>query len=426
MAGQVGTRLFHWARIASLLSLLTLAIGVLIGLAAKSSPGSFASDFVNAVAPIGKAWAIAMQVCAIPLTVALLLSAIVCRDRASDLGRIGARTILVFILFLIFGALLSLSITAWVTSSYPPESAIASAGAESLPEGVVSSGGATSIAGFFAAAFRGDMLSIVVLTLLVGLAIRLGPRQVSVWTGPVFEQAARFVMAVTLVGIILMPMGVLGIASKFAVEHGAGFVGNALYFVALVSAVHVIYIALLYPLTASLGRVSMLSFARAAAPAQAAAASTRSSLACLPITMQCARETLRLPAGVVSFVLPLAVSVFKANRTLSSPTKLVFLAAVYGVHLEPVAVVTFIVAVMLLSIASPGLPSMGRMTTFGAYVAAGLPPEGVLMMEPLDPVPDVFKTAANVTANLSSTAIVARMSGEVVEADSGEPVRLPA
>lgn len=417
MSGQAGTHLLRWARIASLLSLLTLAIGILIGLWAKNSSGSSAANFVNAVMPVGRAWTVGMQACAIPLTLALLLSAIVGRDRTADLGRIGARTLLVFVIFLILGALLSISISAWVTSTYPPESAAWSASAKSLPEARPSSGGATSVAGFFAAAFRGDLISLIVLTGLVGMAIRIGPRVLLMRAGPICERMAQFLMNVTLAGILLMPLGVFALSAEFAIAHGSTFVGNALYFVALVSVVHVVFVALLYPATAMLGRFKVGAFARAAAPAQAAAASTRSSLACLPITMQCAREGLRLPGGVASFVLPLAVSVFKANRTLSSPTKLVFLAAVYGIHLEPVAVLTFVATVMLLSIASPGLPSMGRMTTFGAYVAAGLPPEGVLMMEPLDPVPDVFKTVANVTANLSSAAIVAQMSIQAVSAE---------
>jgi Na+/H+-dicarboxylate symporter len=50
-------------------------------------------------------------------------------------------------------------------------------------------------------------------------------------------------------------------------------------------------------------------------------------------------------------------------------------------------------------------------TRLPAYLAAGIPIEGVMLLSAVDAVPDLFKTVLNVTADLSVAAIVGRRSG---------------
>jgi Na+/H+-dicarboxylate symporter len=127
--------------------------------------------------------------------------------------------------------------------------------------------------------------------------------------------------------------------------------------------------------------------------------------------MEGADKRLGVPTEVGSFVLPLAVSAFKVNRTISSPLKLLFLAHVYGITLDPGTVALFIPTVMLLSFSSPGIPSGGFLVTMPFYLAAGIPVEGIVLLKAVDAVPDIFKTLVNVTADMSVATIVARFVG---------------
>ena len=45
-----------------------------------------------------------------------------------------------------------------------------------------------------------------------------------------------------------------------------------------------------------------------------------------------------------------------------------------------------------------------------AYIAAGIPIEGVVILEAVDAIPDMFKTVLNVTGDMSAAAILARSS----------------
>jgi Na+/H+-dicarboxylate symporter len=107
-------------------------------------------------------------------------------------------------------------------------------------------------------------------------------------------------------------------------------------------------------------------------------------------------------------VLPTAVSIFKVNRTISSTAKILFMAAIVGVAISPQALIVFIGTVILLSFATPGIPAGGSNITMGAYVAAGVPIEAVVLFEVTEGITDVVKTALNVVADFAVAVFVSR------------------
>ncbi len=157
-------------------------------------------------------------------------------------------------------------------------------------------------------------------------------------------------------------------------------------------------------------------------PAQIVAASTRSSLASLPALLQGAEEGAALPREVYGFTLPLAVSVFKLNRSITSLARMLFLAHLYGVTLSPEQIGAFILTVLLISFGTAGVPAtVGGLNTLPAYVAAGIPAQGVILLGALDTIPDVFETILNVTGNMTATTFVSRFVGSR-RAEVEEPV----
>jgi len=62
---------------------------------------------------------------------------------------------------------------------------------------------------------------------------------------------------------------------------------------------------------------------------------------------------------------------------------------------------------LLISFATPGIPGGNPgVPTLPAFLAAGVPAEGVLILDAVDAIPDIFKTVLNVTADLSVATIV--------------------
>ena len=152
----------------------------------------------------------------------------------------------------------------------------------------------------------------------------------------------------------------------------------------------------------------MSTFARACAPAQAVAFSTRSSLASLPAMLESAEHQLKLPMSVGGVVLPVAVALFKFASPIVRGTGTLFVAYLYGIDIGAVEIITIMAAVAGLSFYSPGVPSGGLFVMTPVYIALGLPVEGIGLLIALDLIPDMFITTANVTADMSVAMILGK------------------
>src|SRR5439155_25899882 len=155
-------------------------------------------------------------------------------------------------------------------------------------------------------------------------------------------------------------------------------------------------------------------FAKAAAPAQAIAASTQSSLASLPAMIDGAHTGLKIDVIQTGIVLPLAVAVFRITSPLGYMSGAAFVAWLYGIHLSPLQFAIGALVGVIVSMGSIGLP--GQATLVGNYIpifqVMGLPLDPLALLLAVDTIPDVLRTVGNVTADLAVTSVVAWRSDE--------------
>src|SRR5690606_25951550 len=159
-----------------------------------------------------------------------------------------------------------------------------------------------------------------------------------------------------------------------------------------------------------LGRVPLAEFARACLPAQAVAFSSRSSLAALPAMIEQGRDRLRLPREITGFLLPLAASTFRCGAGLGVTAGALVIARRYGVELGGTQLLTIGVTVILTSFSIPGVPAGSVIVMVPVLLAAGLPAEGIGVLLAIDTIPDMFRTTANVTGDMT-VAVIMRGSG---------------
>lgn len=421
----------------------TLTIGSLAGLIAGTAMGSFAyvtgnpllHDAAGVLGPMGTLWSNALRMIVLPLVISQLFVAIAGGASSARTGRMGALSVVIFVGMLLIGAVFVVPITLPLLQSVQLDPATAAAARAAA--GVDAAAGERTLAfgdwlvglvptNGFAAIANGDILPVVLVTILFALAttqIGTEPRGMLV---AFFTAVSQATMVLTGWILTAMPFGVFAVAFALSATTGFQAAGAIAWYLVVLSVLLVAFTAVLYPLTALLARMPIRTFARGVAPSQAVALGTRSSLASLPALMEGAQNRLALPVGVSAFVLPLAVSTFKVNRTISAPFKLLFLAHLFGIPVSPGFLVIFVASVVVLSFSSPGIPSGGFLTTLPLYLAAGLPIEGLVLLKAVDSVPDIFKTLVNVTADMSAAAIVARFAGveaplEAGAAPAGEP-----
>jgi len=403
-------------------SLGALVAGLAIGIALHGSDNSLASQLESVIAPLGTFWFSALRLMVVPLVITQTLVAIAGNGHGRGVGTLGAKTLGLFVLLLAAGGIFTVLLTPLLLAMYRVDPGMVTAlrANTTIPPSATEMAGrevhafgdwlAALVPENLNAALAGrEILPLLLMTIAFGLAVTRLPAEPRELLGRLFQALAAAMMVVVRWILVLTPLGIFALSFQMALHAGGQVAGVMFAFAALTSAMLLAFTALLYPVTAALGRIPLSRFARAVAPAQLVAAATRSSLASLPALIDGARDVLKLPATATGFVLPLAVATFKVNRTVSSTVKLLFLAHVFQVPIGPGQLATFLVTVLIMSFSSIGVPGGGvAFRTMPAYLAVGLPIEGIVILEAVDAIPDVFKTIANVTGDMSAAAIVTR------------------
>jgi Na+/H+-dicarboxylate symporter len=398
-------------------SLVGLGAGIAIGIALASSDGGPGGLVLGAAAATVRAWTNAFRVLVVPLVVSqLYLTIAAAGSPASSLGRLSVLALGVFAGLLI-GTTVVAVLTAPLLMQFPwvRDISLVAEGA-SAPTGAANGGEApgTWVDAFvppnlIAAAAGDGLLPLMLFTVVFAVAIRrveAAPREA---LARVLEaiRAASFIVVEWLLAVTPLVVFALGID---AASRSGLLVGEVLLaFVLVEVALLVLAVLLLYPVAIASGPYGPGELSRAVLPAQLTAITTRSSLATLPALLTAARA-LRVPEPVAAYVVPLAGSTLKLSRAVSNPTKLIFLATLLAVPLDARTVLVFIATVLLLSPSEIGVPRVTSGTrSMPAYVAAGIPPQYVVLLGAATAVTDVLLTLLNTMGYFTATLVSARL-----------------
>ena len=402
--------------------LLALGAAVAGGIAIGAARSPALMNATDAIAPIGTLWVNAIRMTVIPLVVSLVITGVASASDVTAIGRLGGRTVLVFVLLLAGVALVVMPVAPTLFAmlphdalARPPLPAGAAEAAGQLAGGQSQTFGAwlTSLvpSNPVAAAANGAMVPLILFTLLLAIAIaKSGAATRSTLVG--FFQALGDAMLVLVRWIVLAaPVGVFALVLPLAARAGGSFVGAIGFYIVVYAGACLAVSALLYPVVAVVGKVPMRTFARAALPSQLIAFSSSSSIASLPALVESAELGLGLPKRVTGFVLPLAVSLFKLASPVAWTVGAYFVGWFYGVPISTGSLATIAFAAVFLAFAAPGIPRGAFIMLTPLFIAIGLPAEGIGILIAVDALPDTCSTVLNVTGDLVAVLLVAKGEG---------------
>ena len=403
-------------------SLLALGAGLALGIAGHGSSAAPLAIIGTTANAVGELWISALQLIALPLALALTLGAMA-GATGDSAGSLGARALLVFVLALTIAAFFAAAATraglsvvdlpAGAAASLPTmplsTDAAASASAQPAPQ---SWWLAIIPKNIFAAAARGDIFPLLVCAIVFGIAVAKLPAEQRMPLTRAFAATSQAMMIVVRWLLVLTPVGVFALSFVIAQRTGTSWASALGIYLVIRVGITLICVVLLYPVSVLLGRTTVRSFARAVFPAQVVAVSTRSSLAALPALVAGGNAHIGFAAAATDFILPLSVSLFRIGTVMANPIKLLFLAHVYGIALRPETIAMFVATEVVFSLSAAGIPNGGGagngFRMIPVFVAAGIPVEGVVMLDAVETIPDIIETLANVTGQMSVAAILTR------------------
>lgn len=365
------------------------------------------------VAPIGTLFISAIRVCVIPLVMSSLIVGCAAATSGDRIGKLAGRSLALILGYLSVAAVFAGAI------AFPLFQRLHTLTQGSAPGSLRAMAPSTQAVSFgawvselipdnlFKAAADGALLPLIVISVGFGLILSKMParqRDVLVqWFEAMRDAFTRLIDTV----LQAAPIGVFCLAVGLPAAMGLGGAGAVLGYVVVLSLVSGAFMILvLYPSVAIFATVPFRTFVRAAAPAQALAFTSRSSLAALPATYQAAREGLGLSEEASSFFFPFAASIFRVGGCMAQMVGICFLASFYGVPLSWTQLAGVAVSAVAVSLTVPGIPGGAIIVMAPILSSAGIPLDGMAMLLAVDTVPDMFRTMANVTGWLSAGSLL--------------------
>lgn len=258
------------------------------------------------------------------------------------------------------------------------------------------------------AAVEMNMLQIVLFSIILGLAlVSLTPEK----SKPLLELLGSLqsvVMRIVSWVMHLAPYAVFGFIAQVTMQTGI----QALYGIGIYTLTILIglFCLLLFYLliVLVLGRMSPWRFLRAVRQVQLLAFSTNSSVAVMPYTMKTAEEELNVRPSTAQFVIPIGATVNMDGTALFHGAATLFLTQVYGIEVGVGMLLALVATAIGASIGTPATPGVGIVILSVVLGSVGVPLEGVALIIGVDRVLELFRTATNVTGDLTASVVIDR------------------
>lgn len=154
-------------------------------------------------------------------------------------------------------------------------------------------------------------------------------------------------------------------------------------------------------------------FMRGMRDAQITAFSTSSSVATLPVTMDCVRNRIGVSERTTSFVLPIGATVNMDGTSLYQAVAVVSLAQFHMVDLSLAQQAVIVLTATLASIGAAAVPSAGLVLMIIVLESVGLNPAWIALIFPVDRILDMCRTVVNVTGDGAVSTLIAHSEGEL-------------
>ena len=149
--------------------------------------------------------------------------------------------------------------------------------------------------------------------------------------------------------------------------------------------------------------------------------STASSNATIPVTLESVVKRVGVSNKIASFTVPLGATINMDGTAIMQGIATGFIAQFYGIDLSIAQYLMVVVMVIMASIGTAGVPSVGLVLLAGVLAQVGLPEEGIALILGVDRLLDMIRTVVNITGDATVTSIVAKSENELDEAVFRDP-----
>ncbi|WCO01305.1 dicarboxylate/amino acid:cation symporter [Psychroserpens ponticola] len=257
-----------------------------------------------------------------------------------------------------------------------------------------------------------DMLSIVIFTIIIGVAVLSLDAALLRPVKILLSAIQEVCMTVVKWSMLLVPVAVFGLMAQVTSSVGLSSLSGLAYYVGVVLLGLLLLVFFYLGLVVLLGKTKPMLFLKKIRDVQLLAFSTTSSAAVMPLSLQTAEEELKVDKAISNFIIPIGATVNMDGTALYQTITTLFIAQAYGLEMSLLNIIVVIVTIVAASIGTPAIPGGGVVILASVLGSVGIPAEGIIIIIGVERLLGMFRTAVNVTGDLTACMVFNRFYGK--------------
>lgn len=396
--------------------ILGLLFGILMSAVFPKSVSSGLSTYV--LVPIRTMFMNALKIIIAPVVFFSIVSCISQFKDITELGRIGAKTMGMYLFTTIIAVLLAFGVTMLF---HPGTPGFALQLSGSIQEVKVDTNAGGSLldaivniipSNFLQPFLESNTLQLIFLAVLCGLAVGMIGEYSSVVQN-LFDSLNSLFLTITAIITRFIPVAVFCSVALILVETGTNallsvlsMVGTQLFTIFCMFCVYGVLVLIM-------GHLNPLTFFKKNREGMLTSFTLSSSSAAMPTNMKTCTEKLGISPKVSNFSIPLGATINMDGSCIFLMVSGLFLARAYNVNIPGEMITAMMVAVILLSLGAPGVPGSALVCLGIVLECLNVPMEAIGLVIGVTPFLDMFDTMSNTTGDVATALIVAKSEGLV-------------
>lgn len=398
---------------------LGVVAGVLLGKDTALVSPEVSETLTSWLALPGNLFIRLVQMIMIPLVVSSVIQGIAGGEHKEELVKTGPRVALYFVVTTSVAILIGVITTLLIQpGNYINSDALLLSGAGALEVSAVGTGlNMTAVPHMItdllpdnplASMVTGEMLSIVIFAIIVGIALLKLPNSTARPILDLLGSIQEICMTITKWAMKLAPYAVFGLICQITAMVGINTIAGLGMYI-LTVCVGLSFLVLFYVgVLLTFARTPVRHFFSAAKELLLLAFSMASSAAVMPMSIKTAEEKLGVDSSVSRFIIPLGATINMDGTAAYQAISTIFLAQVYGLELNILSIILLVITTVAASIGTPSTPGAGVIVLATVLSSVGIPVTGIALIIGVDRLLGMLRTAVNVTGDLTACMVFNR------------------
>lgn len=391
---------------------------IMFALAAGIACGLLLGKHATVLEPLGVLFIHAIQMMVVPVVFTAIVCAVLSVDDLGSMRKVTIKAFVLYVTCMLIATCLGIA-TAWLIKPGVGFHLIHTAKPGTIMEPLPTF--ATTLLNFIPsnplkAFIEGNIIQILVFGLILGISIKLAGEPAK----PIeafFKSLSSVVFKFAQIIVSFAPYGIFGLIATVFGRYGVTALLPLLKFIGTVYLACILQCVLVYTGLLLAWRIHPWHFFRAIVDPIVLSYTTSSSVATLPVSLQCAREHLHVDRSISGFLLPLGTSFNLNGLSIYLSVATMFAANIFGVSLHLPQLLIMVFSIVVSAMGAAAVPGSALIVMGAVMSSVGIPLGALALIAGVDRFNDMAQTATNVIGDLVATTVVAKSQGRLMSED---------